>query len=89
MVSLTATPPYDSTPAQWERYLAMCGPIDAEITIPELVKEGSLCPHQDYVWFNYPTREEEKEIRVFHQAAEEAFLNLMEDAGFPNGGCLP
>ena len=82
VVSLTATPPYDSTPAQWERYLAMCGPIDAEITIPELVKEGSLCPHQDYVWFNYPTREEEKEIRVFHQAAEEAFLNLMEDAGF-------
>ncbi len=82
VVSLTATPPYDSTPAQWERYLAMCGPIDAEITIPELVKEGSLCPHQDYVWFNYPTGEEEKEIRVFHQAAEEAFLNLMEDAGF-------
>ena len=25
----------------------MCGEIDEEITVPELVKEGSLCPHQD------------------------------------------
>lgn len=42
----------------------MCGDIDEEITIPELVKEGSLCPHQDYVYFNYPTAEETKEIQI-------------------------
>lgn len=43
LVSLTATPPYDSTPAQWKRYIDLCGPIDEEIFTPELVKEGSLC----------------------------------------------
>ena len=34
VIALTATPPYDSTPAKWERYINMCGQIDAEITIP-------------------------------------------------------
>lgn len=36
----------------------LCGSIDEEIFTPELVMEGSLCPHQDYVYFNYPTKEE-------------------------------
>ena len=79
VIALTATPPYDSTPAQWERYINMCGQIDAEITIPELVKEGSLCPHQDYVWFNYPDREEEKKIRLFRGEASAMFEHLMAD----------
>ena len=43
VISLTATPPYDATPAQWERYCKVCGPVDEEISVPELVKEGSLC----------------------------------------------
>ena len=38
IIALTATPPYDSTPAMWTRYMNMCGEIDEEITIPELVK---------------------------------------------------
>ena len=79
VISLTATPPYDSTPAQWERYCSMCGPVDEEISVPELVKEGSLCPHQDYVYFNYPSKEEEEMIEGFRQRAEAMFLRLMED----------
>lgn len=62
VIALTATPPYDSTPSLWKRYTNMCGEIDVEITIPELVKEGSLCPHQDYIYFNYPTADEEAEV---------------------------
>ena len=46
VISLTATPPYDSEPELWDRYLQMCGEIDQEITVPELVKEDTLCPHQ-------------------------------------------
>lgn len=46
----------------WTRYIDMCGEIDEEITVPELVKEGSLCPHQDYVYFNYPTNEEQQKL---------------------------
>jgi len=44
MVSLTATPPYEGDPALWDRYIRMCGEIDEEITVPELVKEETLCP---------------------------------------------
>lgn len=62
VIALTATPPYDSTPSLWKRYTNMCGEIDVEITVPELVKEGSLCPHQDYIYFNYPTAEEEAKV---------------------------
>ena len=79
VIALTATPPYDSTPGQWDRYIRMCGPIDAEITVPELVKEGSLCPHQDYVWFNYPSEEEDRQVRRFREDADEMFQTLMED----------
>ena len=53
VIALTATPPYDSTPAQWKRYTDLCGPIDEEIFTPELVREGSLCPHEDYICFNW------------------------------------
>jgi superfamily II DNA or RNA helicase len=37
VVSLTGTPPYDVTPSEWHRYELLCGPIDEEIAIPELV----------------------------------------------------
>lgn len=50
VVSLTATPPYDVVGREWVRYIDLCGPIDEEISVPELVKAGTLCPHQDFVW---------------------------------------
>lgn len=82
IVSLTATPPYDSTNAMWARYIDLCGEIDEEITVPELVKEGSLCPHQDYVYFNYPTREEKEVVEAFKEHAEELTNQLMADEEF-------
>lgn len=81
-IALTATPPYDSKPQMWKRYIDMCGEIDEEITVPELVKDGSLCPHQDYVYFNYPTKEEEKEIEDFKQRAQDIFKQLLNDPQF-------
>lgn len=83
-VSLTATPPYDSTPTMWERYINMCGEIDEEITVPELVKDGTLCPHQDFVYFNYPTKSEKKQIETFKQNAQLILQNLMESEIFEN-----
>lgn len=84
VIALTATPPYDSTPALWKRYMDMCGEIDEEITIPELVKEGSLCPHQDFVYFNYPTQEERQEVEKFEERSEVFFQKLMQDNAFAN-----
>ncbi|MBR5565101.1 MAG: DEAD/DEAH box helicase family protein [Roseburia sp.] len=79
VIAVTATPPYDSTPTMWNRYMAMCGEIDEEITVPELVKEGSLCPHQDFVYFNYPTDEEKAEIQKFKERSNRMLEILMQD----------
>lgn len=57
VVALTATPPYDASFAEWARYESLCGPIDLEIGIPELVRNGDLCPHQDHVVLSAPTED--------------------------------
>lgn len=82
VIALTATPPYDSNAAMWNRYMNMCGEIDEEIAIPELVKEGSLCPHQDFVYFNYPTQEEREEVEKFKFRSRDVYDKLMKDAVF-------
>lgn len=79
VISLTATPPYDSTPAQWKRYTDLCGPIDEEIFAPELVQEGSLCPHEDYVYFNWPTQQEVSAIHAHYQQVAQLRTWLMAD----------
>lgn len=82
VVSLTATPPYDSTPAQWERYIGLCGEIDEEIIVPELVQDHSLCPHQDYVYFNYPAKDEKAQIDKFCREVRQIFQELTADEEF-------
>ena len=62
MVSLTATPPYDADTTEWERYSSLCGSIDEVISIPELVQNGDLCPHQDFLHFSLLRKSESDEI---------------------------
>ena len=62
VITLVATPPFDLHNSDWERYENLCGEITEEIHIPDLVKGRALCPHQDYVYFNYPTEEESEGI---------------------------
>lgn len=85
VISLTATPPYDATQGEWERYIGLCGPIDEEIIVPELVKEKSLCPHQDYVYFNMPTSEEEEAVKKFRMDAVQVAEQIFMDEKFANG----
>ena len=66
-VALTATPPYDVPAREWNRYFEMCGPIDSIVSVPELVKEGNLCPHQDFVYFCRPSEDEERTIHAFRR----------------------
>ena len=42
----------------------------------------SLCPHQDYVYFNYPTKEEEKEVRRFEERSKAMTEKIMRDTQF-------
>ena len=82
IVALTATPPYDVSPFEWQRYEELCGPIDAEVSVPELVQEGDLCPHQDYVYFSTPTPKEQKVISDFRASVDAFVAKLKGNVAF-------
>jgi len=76
VVGLTATPPYDVTYTEWRRYLELNGSIDTEISIPELIIEGDLCPHQDHIYFSMPTTEEYQKINKFRKDMDDLYQKL-------------
>lgn len=78
-VSLTGTPPYDVPLSEWKNYNEISGPIDAEISIPELVKAGDLCPHQDLIYFSDLTAEE-KEIRNNFEKSKDEFFKYLKNS---------
>jgi superfamily II DNA or RNA helicase len=82
VVSLTATAPFDVSPFEWERYIGLCGPIDAEISVPELVAQKNLCPHQDYVYMSAPLRAERQEISAFRKDVDEFVQALCANEEF-------
>ena len=79
IVGLTATPPYDVTGIEWQRYIDLNGSVDTEISVPELIIEGDLCPHQDYVYFTLPTENENQSIIDFRQNIEKIFQEIKSD----------
>ena len=60
IIGLTATPPEtDGKPsADVERYRSFFGPVDYEVPVPAVVKDGFLAPYQDLVQFVRPTPDE-------------------------------
>lgn len=81
-ISLTATPPYDSSSTEIRKYFDLCGPIDVEIGVPELVKEGNLCPHQDYIYFSEPDELEIRKIVKYREALLVFVNTLQKDEEF-------
>jgi superfamily II DNA or RNA helicase len=82
LVSLTATPPYDTDAHEWSRYERLCGPIDEEISVPELVQAGTLCPHQDFVWAVDASASERQRIRDYDSRVQRLCTALFESAEF-------
>jgi superfamily II DNA or RNA helicase len=82
IVALTATPPYDVSFFEWQRYEQLCGPVDAEVSVPELVLQGDLCPHQDYVYFSVPAPQEQKPLTDFRQAVDSFVASLKQNRPF-------
>lgn len=76
IVALTATPPYDVDFAEWKNYIALNGPIDAEIYVPDLVKENDLCPHQDFVHYSFPSTAEFETIETQKKIRENISRNF-------------
>lgn len=82
IIALTATPPYDSTPSEWKKYTDLCGEIDEEIYVPQLVSQKTLCPHQDYIYFNYPTDQETQIFRLYKQKAISCTEDILQSQLF-------
>ena len=78
VIALTATPPYDSTPAEWDNYVRVCGEVDEEIFVPQLVAQKTLCPHQDYVFFNMPTEDESQVLQTHRAHAAAAAQEILK-----------
>lgn len=76
VISLTATPPYDANKAEWERYVAVSGEIDDEIFVPELVRENTLCHHQDFIVFNFPTEGETNDFKKQYSGTFKAIAEI-------------
>ena len=91
VVALTATPPYDSSRSELTKYFTLCGEVDDEIAVPDLVKENDLSPHQDFVYFSKPNDleinfivEYRKQISQFQDELlkDELFINFIQNHRF-------
>lgn len=82
VVALTATPPFDVSPYEWQRYEELCGPVDADVAVPELVLQGDLCPHQDYVYFSAPAEREQKTLTDFRTSVDAFVQRLRQNRDF-------
>lgn len=77
-LALTATPPYDAEYGEWQRYQELCGEIDEIISIPELVKNGDLCPHQDFICFSR-LKQNERELLNRHTRNVRTFIEMIQN----------
>ena len=77
-LALTATPPYDADYSEWKRYQELCGEIDEVISIPELVKNGDLCPHQDFIFY-CPLSKFEQELLDNHRQNANILLEKLRN----------
>ena len=60
VIGLTATPPDRSgqKPQDIQRYDEFFGPVDYEVPVPAVVKDGFLSPYQDLAYFVRPSADE-------------------------------
>lgn len=87
-VSLTATPPYDVPASSWNRYIQLCGEIDIEIPVPELVQTGDLAPHADFIYFSTPHKTQTASIREMQRASTQMFDELLHNETLIAAVCL-
>ncbi|QNN23392.1 DEAD/DEAH box helicase family protein [Planctomycetales bacterium ZRK34] len=77
VLGLTATPPdrRGRDPKDVARYDDFFGPVDFEVPVPALVKEGHLAPYQDLVYFVRPSSAE----MTFIAQADQRFDQLVNE----------
>ncbi|CAM3589524.1 Type III restriction enzyme, res subunit [Vibrio aerogenes CECT 7868] len=87
LVTLTATPLYDVREPDRIEYEQLCGPVDEEISVPELVKAGILCPHQDFIRACDATVTEQKQIEDYDRQVLTVCQSLLNSREFEQIVC--
>jgi superfamily II DNA or RNA helicase len=80
IVGLTATLPDPDSDDEYENYTSLLGEVDFEVPTPAVVKEGSLAPYRDLVYFCEPTEREQEYLNDI-QASFERTLHAITDSG--------
>jgi superfamily II DNA or RNA helicase len=85
IIGLTATPPDRKGKSSLDisRYDNFFGPIDYQVPLPAVVKDGYLAPYQDLVYFVRPTSEELSYIANADEALTELVEELCKPADIP------
>ena len=63
------------------------GPVDAEISVPELVLQNDLCPHQDFVYLSAPDEKAGDMLFQFHGKVNCFFNEIQQDKAFIDCVC--
>lgn len=82
VVALTATPPYDSSRLEVSKYFTLCGEVDDEISVPDLIREKDLSPHQDFVYFSKPYDSELNFITNYRNNIADFKTSVLHDEYF-------
>lgn len=82
IVALTATPPYDSSRLEVSKYFTLCGEVDDEISVPALIREKDLSPHQDFVYFSKPYDSELNFISTYRDNISQFKTRILNDGYF-------
>ena len=88
VIGLTATPPDrdGKAPEDVERYDEFFGPIDYEVPVPAVVKDGFLAPYQDLAYFVRPTSEELQYLATVDSEFREVVRLLCGEFGQESDG---
>ena len=81
VLGLTATPPdfEDADLDDVERYRTFFGPVDYEVPVPALVRDGNLAPYQDLAYFVRPSVEELRYIAGVDEDFDRLVADLRKD----------
>ena len=67
VLGLTATLPIGRSRSEQSAYLDLVGPVDYQIPLPAVIKDGHLAPYQDLVLLVHPDERERSFIRHRHE----------------------
>lgn len=68
--------------SEWRKYQSFCGPIDIEVSVPELVARGDLCPHQDYVCLSMLSEVETQSVKKIKDKIKMFVESIKDDQEF-------